>query len=82
MEKEYVVLYVRPDNAKDDLGEILFKSGKDETKIIGYYETAIFNTKDVNLKCVIEPCKGHITIVSVDPIEITTSISTLSLTQK
>ncbi|CAD8166990.1 unnamed protein product [Paramecium octaurelia] len=85
-DKDYLILFVRPqEDEKDvDLGEIQFQSADDTYKIEDFYENAIFKSKssEINLKCITSPCKGRITLVNSDVIELTTSIQELSLTQR
>ncbi|CAD8070805.1 unnamed protein product [Paramecium primaurelia] len=85
-DKDYFILYVRPqdDDKNNDLGEIQLKSVDDTHKIVGFYENAIFNSKtnEINLKCITSPCKGRITLVNSDVIQLSTQLQELSLTLK
>ncbi|CAD8069001.1 unnamed protein product [Paramecium primaurelia] len=85
-DKDYCILYVRPqeDEKNSDLGEIQFKSADDTYKIEGFYESALFKQKssEINLKCITSPCKGRITLVNSDVIDMTTQLQELSLSQK
>ncbi|CAD8086713.1 unnamed protein product [Paramecium sonneborni] len=85
-DKDYLILYVRPqeDDKNSDLGEIQFKSVDETYKVEEFWKSTIFKSQsnDITLKCLTSPCKGRITFVYSDVIELTTSIQELSLTRK
>ncbi|CAD8170600.1 unnamed protein product [Paramecium pentaurelia] len=72
------------DDKNNDLGEIQLKTVDDTHKIEGFYENAIFNSKtnEINLKCITSPCKGRITLVNSNVIQLSTQLQELSLTLK
>ncbi|CAK74410.1 unnamed protein product (macronuclear) [Paramecium tetraurelia] len=85
-EKDFIIMYVRPqqNEKKSDIGEILIKSKDEEFKLSKFYETALFTIKsdDINLKCLSVPCKGRITVINNDAIELSSKSTELILTQK
>ncbi|CAK81512.1 unnamed protein product (macronuclear) [Paramecium tetraurelia] len=62
-DKHYIILNVRSqdDDKNSDLGEAQVKSSDDTHKRVAFYESAIFNSKiiEITLKCITSLCKGN-----------------------